>query len=910
MATRMFAFGIDLATWSAMATWSKTIVLGFAWFALSACHAASGRDVEVREGNPGWATSLRERATQVPSLPETEARRSMDLPASTERRDRGEPQDLTGPLNLPGVASPARPAQATSNGSAARDVDRAVVINVHSGAERSEPVASNPVAMSRLETLYNRGREGQQLLRQFGYAQLASPLPESSLGPVPDDYIVGPGDELAIAISGSFQASHREQVDRDGRIRLPDLGPVAVGGRAFRELEGVLLAAYGQQRRGIEVSVGMGRLRRIRVQVIGNVANPGYVEVSALGTALTALRAAGGASADGSLRNIRIRRRGREPVQVDAYSFLLTGGAEQVPTLRDDDVVFVPPVGATYAIAGTVVRPGIYEIAEPIDVGRCLELAGGNNAFAFAPRVQIESTADGLDRVIEDVELDDDGKRRQIADGEIVSVGSVDARKLSIVSIEGEVVRPGRFEHRPGMRLSDLARLANGLTVDAYARQVMISRVVSAPQNVQVSHSGPKMQTRRRVLVADLQRALAGDLDHDLLLSPLDLVSVRSRTQALSTPSVSVLGAVRRPGTYELTAGLRVSDLIALAQNLTPEVYYTEAELIRWVYQEDGGKLRAQRYRFHLGRALDAPGSDQDPRLESGDRLVVRALRKDSVEVSVRGEVRFPGTYVFDGSARITDLIAAAGGLLPDADLRLARFQRRSVAELQADRIRHLSERTRRLHESALETMVQTGNASEGLAAKIALENSKEVLQRIAKTEPTGRVVLPFLRDDFPDSDFNLRLEAGDALVIPRHQSTVSVLGHVFNPGSFVAERGLTVADVVDWSGGLTEDGDQERLYVIRGTGRVQSLAQDAQPLRMQTRLLPGDVVLVPRRPLERTLGARLADLILATRQLAEIGVLTNSIASGGEVDVTAVIQNAIGDALRGSDPSLLRSGR
>jgi protein involved in polysaccharide export with SLBB domain len=166
------------------------------------------------------------------------------------------------------------------------------------------------------------------------------------------------------------------------------------------------------------------------------------------------------------------------------------------------------------------------------------------------------------------------------------------------------------------------------------------------------------------------------------------------------------------------------------------------------------------------------------------------------------------------------------------------------------------------------------------------------------------------LRTNFPKSEFNLKLEGGDSLIVPRHQSTVSVLGHVFNPGSFVAERGLVVADVVEWSGGLTEDGDRERLYVIHGTGRVQSLAQDANPLRLQTKLLPGDVVLVPRRPLERTLGARLADLILATRQLAEIGVLGNSIASGGAVDVTAVIQSEIGGALRGSDPSLLKSGR
>lgn len=880
--------------------------LGWVLLPLSGCSTPPPIESSYWDGSPDWAASLRERVAAVPTLPD----RSSDsqrggVGDTTPMRLRGEPQDLTEPLP---VSLPVARPTAIASSPAAPNAAGSVVINVNSGS-RSEPVAAQQaIAQSRLEALYNHDR-GIGALRQFGYEQLARPLPESSLGPVPDDYVVGPGDELAISIAGSFSASHREQVDRDGRIRLPDLGAVAVGGRTYKELEAVLLAAYGQQRRGIEVSVGMGRLRRIKVQVIGNVANPGYVEISALGTALTALRAAGGPTRDGSLRQIRVTRRGEQATQVDAYAFLATGAADQLLTLRGDDVVFVPPIGATFAVAGTVTRPGIFEILEAVTLAESLALAGGTNAFAFAPRVQIEGTMDGRGRVISDVQLDEDGRGRLVVDGEVICVGTVDSRQQSIVSIEGEVVRPGRFEHRPGLRLSELLELADGLTVDAYAQQVLVSRVIAKPQAIQVAHSGPAEATRRRVLVVDLLQVLRGDAAADLVLEPLDLVSVRSKRRALATPTVAVLGAVRRPGTYELTAGLRVSDLIAVAENLTPEVYYTEAELIRWRYQ-DGGQLEAQRYRFHLGRALDAPGSKHDPRLESGDRLVVRALRKQSVEVSVSGQVRFPGTYVFGCNAKITDLIAAAGGLLGDADLRLARFNRTSVAALQSSRIKHLAERTRRLHESALETMVQTGNAAEGLAAKIALENSKEVLQRISKNEPTGRVVLPFLRQDFPKSEFNLKLETGDALVIPRHQSTVSVLGHVFNPGSFVAERGLSVAEVLEWSGGLTEDGDDSRLYVIRGTGRVQSLAQDANPLRLRTKLLPGDVVLVPRRPLERTLGARLADLILATRQLAEIGVLGNSIASGGEVDVTAVIQTAIGDALRGSDPSLLRSGR
>ncbi|MCR9247379.1 MAG: SLBB domain-containing protein [bacterium] len=873
------------------------------------CTVMSTESDEAWRKVPGWLAELREVPETIAQL-DTANEPAGPLPVAERFVVRGTPQDMTAALRE--VVPPRRqqePQPRPVNG----DNRPSVVVNLNGpGASESAAAPDPGAALSRLEKLYASTRAGAiaPVLRQFGYDQLRRGESEVESGPVPDDYIVGPGDELTIAISGSFTASHRAEIDRDGRIRLPDVGAVALAGRPFRELETVIRAAYAQQRRGFDVSVGMGRLRRVAVQVIGNVERPGAVEISALGTALTALRAAGGVTKDGALRRIQVRRPGQPELEIDVYDFLLSGDGSAIPVLGAGAVVFVPTVETTFAVRGAVLRPGIYERRVGDTLATALQLGGGISGFAFADRVQIEGTHDGRRRTMADVGLGPDGLARSIADTEVVIVGEVDDRQGSVVEIVGEVGRPGTFEHKPGLRISDVVRFADGPTILAHTQQVFVSRVVAAPGSVQLTHSGRRAETTRRVLVVDLDKALQGDADHDIELAPLDLVTVRSRQNAVEVPTVSVIGAVRAAGIFELTAGLRVSDLVALAGNLRPEVYYPEAELIRWHFDAAGRQLQARRYRFHLGRALDAPGSHEDPILENGDRLVVRALRKVKVEVEIRGEVRFPGKYVFGRDAKITDLIAAAGGAMPEADLRLARFSRRSVAELQTKRLRHLAERTRRVHESALETMVQTGTPAEGLAAKIALENTKEVLDRISRQEADGRIVLPFLRHDFPASAYNLALENGDVLTIPRRQHTVTVLGHVFNPGSFVAADELTVADVVDWSGGLTEAGDDQRLYVIRGTGRVQSLAQASDPLRMRTRLLPGDVVLVPRRPLERTLGARIADLIHVTRQLSEIGVLANNIATGGSLDVTAVIQHTVRDVLQGSAQPLLQPGR
>jgi protein involved in polysaccharide export with SLBB domain len=418
----------------------------------------------------------------------------------------------------------------------------------------------------------------------------------------------------------------------------------------------------------------------------------------------------------------------------------------------------------------------------------------------------------------------------------------------------------------------------------------MLSRQVGEVGTVAIVPQRESLGTTRRVLVIDLAAALGGDPAADVELRPLDLLQIRSRRAATTTPTVEIIGAVRQPGSYELTAGLTVSQLVAIAGNVLPEVYYDEAELLRRAYEPEQRALTVQRYRFDLGEAL-REGGEHDPVLANQDQLVIRSLQASQVRVRVRGRVRFPGEYVFPKGARITDLVAAAGGVLEDGDLRATVFQRESVRELQASRFERLRDSTLRAFERSFEEMVASGFPNESLASRISLDQTRASLERMGEHQGDGRVVIPFLRPDFPRSAHDLTLEEGDVLTIPARQETVAVVGYVFNPGAFVAEPGVTVADLIARSGGLQEDGDDERLYVIRADGTVQGFAQRHYRLSQRTELLAGDVVLVPRRPLSRTFGNQLSDVLFATRRFAEIALMLSNIDDLEQLQFTSLLQ-------------------
>lgn len=896
-------------------------VVGVA-FVLHGCahdRGATAFDPGVVQVRPDWVDRLEEQVRAVPPEIRPEGARlstPTQWPPGEAGTARGRPRDLTGAWqpdaeaeeatapaperSLPGAAGSADAAgrfggSLVSDGTVPGATTEAggVVVNVHT-VEPLDPDERPPQPPSPLERLYGGTFDAAEAsrLRQFGYDYFDQAIDAAAVGFVMPDYVVLPGDELRVVITGTLKDEVLRTVAPDGTITVPEAGVVAVAGRPLTELAEVIERAIADRSKRInfKVDVSMGRVRGFRVHVVGDVEKPGLVEVPGRATVLTALAVAGGPRKTGSLRRIELRRQGEHVATFDLYDFLLTGETGGFETLRTEDVIVVPPIGPTVAVAGAVQRPGVYEVGGDVTVDELLRLAGGLTPFTYTPNALLERTVEGRGRECIEVALDEAGRRTTMGDGELLTVGVVDASLRTSVHVEGEVSRPGDYPFREGMTVGDLVRLADGLTVDAYLPQAFLSRQVGEIGEVTIVPQREAIGTTRRVLVLDLADVLAGDAAADVELRPLDHLTVRNRKVATTTPTVEVIGAVREPGTFELTAGLTVSQLVALAGNVLPEVYYDEAELIRRSYDPAQQALAIQRYRFDLGRAL-REGGKHDPVLANQDQLVIRSLQAAQVRVRIAGRVRFPGEYVFPKGAKITDLVAAAGGLLADADMRAAVFQRESVRALQQRRFDQLRDITMRSFERSFEDMVASGFPNESLASRISLDQTRAMLGRMQEHQSDGRIVIPFLREDFPGSPHDLTLENGDLLTVPPRQETVAVVGYVFNPGAFVAEPGVKVGDLIARTGGITDDADDQRIYVIRSDGTVQGLEQKHYRLSMNTQLLPGDVVLVPRRPLSRTLGNKLTDLLFATRRASEIALMLANIDDLQQLQFTSLLQ-------------------
>lgn len=858
-----------------------------AFAALSACATTStdtGASSTSRDV-PNWVQELQEEVSDLPELTTVE-----DLgaaPDDTFGPRAGRPQSLVGRRGSPAGGAPtagSRDGGSPSGGSAARPT----------AASNPAPSENAPPPRSRLEAQYagDLPLRPDRNLRQFGYDVVRARgerLAERGVGPVAEDHIVAAGDRLVVTIRSDEVVRHPLDVASDGTVLIPDVGTVRVAGRTLASARSAIGAAVGELVRDPEIDLFAGPAGALVVRIVGEVTRPGLLSLPS-GATLTDALAAAGVRRSGSLRRVEHVRSAPEAALriVDLYDVLIGSRDADDPRLEHGDRVVVPPIGTTVAVAGSVQRPAIYELNGPDtraeSVADALELAGGTTAFTVSGSMQIERTIDGARRLID---LLGQPERATVRDGDLLLVGTIDGRLLPVVEVKGQIVRPGRHQFRRGMTVGDLVRLAGGPMVTAYTRQAFLSRQVGTLGVRDTLLDGGPETTARRVRVLDLGRALAGDPKHDIALEPLDLLEILRPEDARDTPTVEVIGAVRRPGRYELTADMRVGDLIAIAGNLEPDAHRNEAELVRRVVDERSS-LDVDRYRLDLDGLL--AGDARDPQLATGDRVIVRRMSRAEVRVAVEGRVRFPGEYVLPAGSTVVEMLEAAGGVLPDADLRAAVFTRESVRRRQQDRWNDLVERSRQTMERNLQQRVNAARAKEAASAGLQLEQSRRTLERLRGAQATGRIVVPLTDPAFPTSDANLQLEPGDRLVLPRRSATVSVVGHVFNPVTIVHRERVSTDELLKAAGGLTDLGDPARLYVIRADGTVASLEQRHGRLRSGDALAAGDVVLVPPRPLSRDMGSVILDTLLLARTAMEAGLLGRGAFDGvGEANLSIV---------------------
>jgi protein involved in polysaccharide export with SLBB domain len=482
--------------------------------------------------------------------------------------------------------------------------------------------------------------------------------------PVGPDYVVGPGDSLSIDLWGGVSTKLVRVVDREGRVTLPEAGPLLVSGRSLGEVQQSVQRAIGTQYRDTSADVSVSRLRTVRVYVVGEVEVPGAYDISSLSTALNALVAAGGATPRGSLRSLKHMRGRQELEEIDAYDLLLHGVTPDAKRLENGDTLLVPPVGAQVTVTGMVRRPAIYELHEEKTVADVLELAGGILPAAALRHVEVQRLEAHEKRTMLSLDLSlDNSTPSQLAsfriqDGDEIHIFPIAPYNQDTIYLQGHVLRPGRYSYRDGMKLTDLIASYNEILPEPDAHYAEIIRL-----------NPPDF--RPSVVSFDLAAALK-DPATAPQLQPLDTVRVFSRFDFEPAPTVSVTGEVRSPGTYRTSGQASLRDAVYLAGGLKPDAERETAQLFR--VNPDGS---SRIFNVNLGAALNGTTAD-NILLQPRDLLLIHknTSRVEPSTVEITGEVAKPGRYPYTENMHAADLIRAAGGLKRSADTNTADLTR------------------------------------------------------------------------------------------------------------------------------------------------------------------------------------------------------------------------------------------
>jgi len=706
---------------------------------------------------------------------------------------------------------------------------------------------------------------GQEALKPFGY-DLFEGSP-STFAPVSDiqvpvDYIVGPGDTLNIQLYGGEPASYELTVHRDGRIQFPKLGPIMVSGMTFDAARDAIEERVSKQLIGSHVSVTMGDLRSIRIFVLGEAEKPGSYTVSGLSTMTNALFVSGGVKKIGSLRNIELKRDGRLIKTLDLYDLLLRGDNSGDQQLLPDDVIFIPPIGPTVSVYGSVRRPAIYELKNERTAEQAVQIAGGLTPDADAKDGQLERILPSMVRQMRNVDLlDPAGRLTPLDNGDKLRIPEIRPTLENSVKLAGYVYAPGAFEYHPGLRLTNIISSFDQVKPEADLHYVMIRRVVP-PTN------------RIEVVSADLKLALArpGTSD-DPLLKPRDEITVfnlsSSRTRILepiirdlelqASPDspeevVSIDGRVKDPGKYPLEPAMHVSDLIRAGGSLEDAAYTGEAELTRYAVV-DGDVRKTELVTVNLA-AIRRGDKSADLLLQPYDKLVIKPIPMwaEPGVIEVAGEVRFPGKYPIHQGETLHSVMVRAGGFTPGAFPEGAVFVREELKKREKEQIDMLATRLQTdLAALSLEAVSSSAAVSSGgggaTAAAQGLVIGQSLLSQLRDTKPVGRLVIDataILKEPSGGPD-DVTVQDGDKLIIPKITRDVTILGEVQSPTSHVFQPGLSRDDYIAKSGGTTQNADRKRIYIVRANGDVVTANRGGWFRRSHAvDIRPGDTIVVP----------------------------------------------------------------
>lgn len=642
-------------------------------------------------------------------------------------------------------------------------------------------------------------------IRRFGQDLFENPqVGEVNNAQAPEDYRLGPGDNLIISLWGRVQQEWNLTIDRQGAVFIPKVGEIAAWGLTLGEFESRLDGQLSQVYTGYKKKVTLGKIRTIKVFVYGEVRSPGGYAVSSLSSLFNALYAAGGPTANGSFRAIKLIRQS-QTTPVDLYDFLLYGDKKCDLPLQSGDVIFVPLAGPQATVRGSVKRPAVYELVGGEKVSDLLTLAGGATAEAYMGRLMLDRIAANDAREVVDLDFTaPDKPDSALADGDDLSVFSMYHLRQNVVWVDGQVKHPGTFERTEGMRAADLIDKGQLLPKNVYRDRADLYR----------RHDDGRVE----IMAINLDSVLAGNLRHNVALENMDSLRVYGTEEVERKRYVYIDGLVQRPGKYPLYDKMTVADLIFLAGNLTESAYMLSAELAR---------IDTLGATAVLTVPLDRRPQGLEMPLTENDQLFVRKIPGYQLHrnVLIEGEVTFPGAYSLTGKDEtLYDLITRAGGFTPKAYPNGVVFRRKAIA---AD-----------LERQDINTMVVTAQPYVTDSAG----NYRVMEPMELKPQTMERLVIDMDRLlATAGTDGNIKLQTGDYIYIPQTPSGVSVMGEVCANGTISYLPNKSVKYYLQQAGGFSKRADKGQTRLVKANGRVYA---SGDVLGRKADL--GDVIIVP----------------------------------------------------------------
>lgn len=653
------------------------------------------------------------------------------------------------------------------------------------------------------------GEVGEANLKVFGRDIFNNKLltfePNMNIA-TPQNYVLGPGDEVIVDIYGASQKSETLTVSPDGAITVPGYGPIQVAGLTVAGAQSKIRSTLGSRYASSTLKISVGQTRSMMINVMGEVKAPGTYTLSAFATVFHALYMAGGINDLGTLRNIKVYRGGKLVTVVDVYEYILNGRLAGNIRLRENDVIVVGPYDCLVGVQGNVKRPMYYEMRPNESVSQLIKDAGGftGDAYKKAVRLVRKSGERFSVHTIEEFDMNS----FKLADGDMVTVDGMINRYENMVEVKGAVFRPGQFElGKQITTVRSLIEAAGGLTEDAFTARGVMYRM--------------KEDRTLEAMPVDISGILSGSVA-DIALRNEDVLFVPTQQDRVAERIVTITGEVLSPGTFQYAEKETIEDLVLRAGGLTDAASMVRVDVSRRIRDPkslQAGQEISKTYTFALKDGFVVDG-DKGFVLEPYDVVAVRRSPgyMEPRMVRVEGEVEFAGEYALSlKNQRLSDVVKAAGGLTNEAYVRGARLER---------------------------TMTDDEKARLAAAIELAKQNASDKdslnLDQM-KTSDVYTVGIDLEKAlANPGSDYDVQVRDGDRLIVPEYNGTVKISGNVLLPNTVAYVPGKSWKYYINQAGGFADRSKKSKSYIVYQNGTATRVDKG--------KVEPGCEIIVPKK--------------------------------------------------------------